>query len=673
VWPPNIDFDACSALVGLEATAVEDSTRVDAAAAPVDSVISVVASCDADDEIQEAPSAVISAPKAVAGSMSAKTKRKGKVVPSGAAVAAVSSVPPPQPHSQLQVPSSSAGSVGSSMSVLGSSTNDPSLDYLSSSSTGSLKHDDAAAIALKQSTFQVLKEGVLSNAKNVGKKDNSKAKAVANPSAQHISQFADMKLDASVSFAKPVRGRLPQVPAISSEEPVKLDPFLDPLRLVSCASFLALPGYATVFEKKALCFDISHAKCYRWLVPRRSLILIVDRDAHLLRGVFETIGTVIMDPRKDVPSAMSAHVPISPLKDLFSPISLARVAHLINLDALCEESPFESLTSSQFSTILEMFSSPVVTPSKPPLALAIDARDTISAQPHASFAKQPLSLSAAAPLNRLIASSALQSQESFDSTKAPRDHRQPNHASHMASFHQGSTALPVSQRTISSARPLYQPFPSASGASIGNSGLPSFPRFQSSTVPAVPAAAPMFNAVATSYAPASQYSRNPAELQQAPYSAGTLGGYSPWGGFDQRIFGRNESPESLLGGLQHEFQQVATPASEEVPAMPFFWSGTSSSSQQHAAPQPNSRFFGKADAEHRHSNTMSLSAGMQRLDIQDHGGIRQMNWAPIEHDLSSGLGTDDFGSNSFTTSSQQQWQNLSAELLDQRGKAVHKH
>jgi hypothetical protein len=669
-WPPSIDFNACSALLGLEAAAAEDSTRVDAAAAPVSSVISAIASCDADDEIQEAPSTVISAPKAVAGSISAQINRKGRNIPSGATVASASTM---QPQSQLQAPSSSAGSVGSSTSVTGSSVNDPSLDYLSSSSTGSLKHDDAAAIALKQSTFQVLKEGVLSKPKSVGKKDNSKAKAVVNPSIQHISQFADMKVDAPVSSAKPVRSRLPQVPSISLEEPVKLDPFLDPLRLASCASFLALPSYAAVFEKKALCFDISHAKCYRWLVPRRSLVLIVDRDAHLLRGVFETTGTVIMDPRKDVPSAMSAHVPISPLKDLFSPISLARVAHLINLNALCEENPFESLTSAQFSTIFQMFSSLAVTQPQPPSTIAIDVRDANSAQQQASFAKQSLSSSAAAPLNGLNSSSALKSQESFDSTKAPSDYRQPNYASPMAGFHQGFTAQPVPQRTVSSARPLYQPFPSTSGASIGNSGLPSFPRFQSSAVPAVPAAAPMFNAVATSYAPVAQHSRNPVELPQTPYSAGTWGGYSPWGGFDQRIFGRNESPESVLGGLHHEYQQVAAPTSEEVPAMPFFWSGASSSSQQHAAPQPKSRFFGKVEAEHRHGNSMSHSAGMQRLDIQDHGGIRQMPWAPMEHHLSSGMGTDDFGSNSFTTSSQQQWQNLSAELLDQRGKAVHKH
>jgi hypothetical protein len=64
---------------------------------------------------------------------------------------------------------------------------------------------------------------------------------------------------------------------------------------------------------------------------------------------------------------------------------------------------------------------------------------------------------------------------------------------------------------------------------------------------------------------------------------------------------------------------------------------------------------------------------MQGSDKQNEGGTRQMPWTPMEHGLSSGFGADDFGSNTYTRSSQQQWQNLSAELLDQRGKAVYKH
>lgn len=669
-------MDTSSAVVSSNAAAAEDSTPADAPAEPVQPVVT---NAFAEDEV-ESPSAAISTTKVVAGNASAKSSaRKGKTSPSLAAASSANAVPPMQPPSQLQAPSSTAGSVGGSTSATGSSANDASSDYLSSSSTGSLKHDDAATIALKQSTFQVLKESV-SKPKNAGKKDNLKAKAVANPVTQHVSHPADTKSNASVSSAKPPRGHSPPVPAVATEAVVKLDPLQDPLRLVSCAAFLALPSYSTVFEKKALCFDISHAKCYRWLVPRRSLVLIVDRDAHLLRGVFETTGTVIIDPRKDVPSAMSAYVPISPLKELFAPVSLTRVTHLMNFNSLCEESPFELLTSSQVSAILQILSTPAVTPSQPPRNLSIEASDVPSAQRQTSVLKQPSSSSSAVPLDRLsISSASYSSHESSDSRKvqqASSNYRQPIYAPPTAGFHQTPASQREPERFASSARPLYQPFPSASGASVGTTGLPSFPPYDASATPHAPTSSSMFNADASSYAPSGQYGQFSAEMQQTSYSTATWGGYSPWGGFDQRIFGRNESSESPLGGLQHEFQQVRFQnphANEEVSAAQFFWGSASHNSQYAAAPQSKSRFFGKVDAPPAQSSTLSVSAGMQGSDKQNEGGTRQMPWTPMEHGLSSGFGADDFGSNTYTRSSQQQWQNLSAELLDQRGKAVYKH
>jgi hypothetical protein len=672
----NFYLDFCSVLVGSEAAAegtapaIAPASRAHAAANP--------ASFDADDEIMEAPVVESSKANTLAGSVSAKSsKRKGKSSPP---LAVASAALPLQ--LQGQILSASAGSVAPSKSVATNigSAYDASSDYLSSSSTSSLKHDDVASIALKQSTFQALKESFLSKPKNSGKKDTSKSKSVVNPVSQHNQQPAGIKIDAAVS-SKPPRGRSPPAPA-SSEEIVKLDPLENPLRLASCAAFLAQPSYATVFEKKALCFDISHAKCYRWLVPRRSLVLIVDKDADLLRGVFETTGTVIMDPRKDVPSATSAHVPISPLKnELFSPISLSRVGHLINLNALCEETPFESLTTSQFSAILQMFSVPSVSQSLSKSSLAFDARDSKSVAERSLSMKQPSSVSSEISSDKSGRSpSSRSSHEAFDSAKvlpASGDFRQPVYASSVASFHQNAAAQPEPPHAATSARPLFMPFP-ANGASSGSSSLPSFPRFQPSAAPSVLAAASPFNTGASAYSSSRQYVPIEAEqLQHASFGTGSSGGYSPWGGFDQRIFGSNESPEFLLGGLRHEFQQgeAEAPSShEDELATNFFWSAPSPSSQYSAGPQTGSRLFGKVDADQSQSGAMSLSAGMQSLDMRDHVGIHPRPWAPMERTLSSGFGVaGDSASNAFSRPSRQQWHNPSSESLDQRGKAVHKH
>jgi hypothetical protein len=661
-----------------DAAAVEESAPAQAAAAHVHPVVAA-AVLDADDEILKAMPADAYPAEAVSGNVSSKaSKRKGKSS-SAAAAASASSMPPLQPQNQPQIPSISAGSGGSGMSVMGGTATDASSDYLSSSSTSSVKHDEAA-LALKQSTFQVLKESVLSKPKNAAKKDASKAKAVVN---QHTLQLPGAKSDSSVAAIEPHRARSPPAAAVPSEQVVKRDPLQDPLRLSSCAVFLAQPSYAAVFEKKALCFDISHAKCYRWLVPRRSLILVVDRDAHLLRGVFETTGTVIMNPRKDIPSGLSAYVPISPLlKELFPPISLSRVAHLIKLDALCEESPFESMTSSRFSAILQLLSAPAAAPSQSPVVPPLYTKELHSAQKQPPVLQQPPS-SLHVPRNGLARSSppSQSSHEPYDSAKGPHlsgNHSQQTYTSSVASFQHNSVAHPEPQRSAASAAPFYQPFPTANGTPLGSSSVRSLPRYQASSAPIL-AAASAFNAQASSYAPPEQYGRIQAEQQQqqqqqqSSFSAGSSGGYSPWGGFDQRIFGSNESQEYLLGGLRHEFEQGTAEnpqMNEDVPAMPYFWSGASNSAgaQYH---QSGSRFFGKVDADQRQSHAYSLSSSMQSLDLQDHGGIGQSDWTPIEHNLSSGFGN--FGSNTFTRPSQQQWQNLSSELLDQRGKIVQKH
>ncbi len=658
--------------------AVPDAAAVEESAPAQVHPVVATAVLDADDEVLEATPADAFTAKAVSGDVSSKSsKRKGKGS-SAAAAASANSMPPLQPQNQQpQTPSISAGSVGSSMSVMGGTATDASSDYLSSSSTSSVKHDEAA-LALKQSTFQVLKESVLSKPKNAAKKDTSKAKAVVN---QHTLQLPDAKSDNSVAAIEPHRGRSPPAAAVPSEHVVKCDPLQDPLRLSSCAVFLAQPSYAAVFEKKALCFDISHAKCYRWLVPRRSLILVVDRDAHLLRGVFETTGTVIMNPRKDTPSALSAYVPISPLlKELFPPISLSRVAHLIKLDALCEESPFESMTSSRFSAILQLLSAPAAAPSQSPVVSPLSTKELHSAQKQPQVLQQPPS-SLHVPRNGLATLTASQSShEPFHSTKGPHlhgNHSQQTYTSSVASFQHNSVAHPEPQHSATSAAPFYQPFPTTNGTPLGSGSVRSLPRYQASSAPIL-AAASAFNAQASSYAPPEQYGRIQAEQQQqqqqqSSFSAGSSGGYSPWGGFDQRIFGSNESQEYLLGGLRHEFEQGTAEnpqMNEDAPAMPYFWSGASNSAgaQYH---QPASRFFGKVDAEQRQSHAYSLSSSMQSLDLQDHGGIGQSNWTPIEHNLSSGFGS--FGSNTFSRSSQQQWQNLSSELLDHRGKVVQKH
>jgi len=652
-----------------DAAAVEESAPAAAIAARVEPAVAA-AVFDADDEVLEATPADACTAKAVVGNVSSKaSKRKGKSS-SAAAAASASSMPPLQPQNQTQTPSLSAGGGGSCMSVVGGAANDASSDYLSSSSTSSVKHDEAA-LALKQSTFQVLKESVLSKPKNAAKKDVSKAKVVVN---QHTLQLPDSKSDSSVAAIEPHRGRSPPAAAVPSEHVVKHDPLQDPLRLSSCAVFLAQPSYAAVFEKKALCFDISHAKCYRWLVPRRSLILVVDKDAHLLRGVFETTGTVIMNPRKDTPAGLSAYVPISPLlKELFPPISLSRVGHLIKLDALCEESPFESMTSSQFSAILQLLSAPAAAPSQAPALPPFHTKELHSSQKQQPVLQQPPS-SLHVPRNGVARSPASQSSHE---PHLPGNHSQQTYTSSVASFQHNSVAHPEPQHAASSARPFYQSFPAANGTPLGSSSVRSLPRYQASSAPIL-AAASAFNAQASSYAPPEHYGRIQVEQhqqQQSSFSAGSSGGYSPWGGFDQRIFGSNESQEHLLGGLRHEFEQATAEnpqMNEDVPAMPYFWSGASNSAgaQYH---QPGSRFFGKVDAEQRQSHGYSLSSSMQSLDLQDHGGIGQSNWTPIEHNLSSGFGVGSFGSNTFTRSSQQQWQNLSSELLDQRGKVVQKH
>ena len=683
---PSFKTEFCSAVVCLEAATAFDSAPV-ALTAEVDPGL-VNASFDADDEIMEV-TAVETPSKVAAGNASAKSsKRKGKdsQPPATACLATVAPQPPP-PN-----PAASASS-----SVTASGANDASSDYLSSSSTSSLKHDDAAAMALKQSTFQVLKESVLSKPKNTGKKDTSKAKAVAAHSKQQAAQPADLKVDASPASSKAFRGRSPTAPVIASAEPVKLDPLEDPLRLASCAAFLAQPSYAAVFEKKALCFDISNAKCYRWLVPRRSLVLVVDRDAYLLRGVFETTGTVIIDPRKDIPSAMSAYVPISPLRsELFLPISLARVSHLINLNALCDESPFEALTSTQFSAILQMFVTPAPPLSPPQSRTVADAKEFVSVQPQVSLLKTPSApMSSAVPrkngtVTSLSSHSSQEAYGSAESLHSVSNHRQQMYASSTESIPQVAAAQPLSQHSTTSARHFYQPFSSASEATSGSSSN-SFPRFQQSAATAVHGTAPVFNAVASSYAPSDQYGRIQAEQQQqqhqqqqqqqqqqALYSAGSWGGFSPWGGFDQSIVGSNESPEYLLGLVRQEFLQGAPespPRDEGASVHSFPWNGTSPGSQYSSAPQSRSRLFGKADALDEQSNAMGFSAGMQSLDIHDHGGLSQTPWMPMEYNLPSGVGADDFTSNSFPRSSQ--WQSLSSDLSDfpngQRGKAVRKH
>jgi hypothetical protein len=655
----------------------EAAAEESAPAARVDPVVNT-ASFDADDEIMETPLVDHLKASIVAANVSAKSvKRKAKTPPPSTGASSASQLPP-----QIQVLPASAGSVTSVKPVTASSGNDASSDYLSSSSTSSVKHDDAAAISLKQSTFQALKESFLSKPKNAGKKDNSKTKLVTNPSSQNTVHSAGIKVEAAVSALKPPRGRSPPVPVLS-EENVKLDPFEDPLRLASCAAFLAQPSYATVFERKALCFDIGHAKCYRWLVPRRSMLLIVDRDADLLRGVFETTGTVIMDPRKDVPSATSAYVPLSPLKkELFPPISLSRVGHLINLSTLSEESPFETLTTSQFSAILQMFSRPSVTQSPSKATPTFDTKDSKAIPNRALPIKQPSSIPSEVSRDssgRIPSSRS--SRESFDPTNAPPvavDFRQPTFASSASSFQQHGSAQQESQHVAATARPFFLPFQPESGASLGNSSLPAFSRFQPPVAPAALTASSPFNPDASSYSSSRQYVPIEAQQQQqASFGAGSSGGYSPWGGFDQRIFGSNESPELFLGGLRHEFQQgeaVVPPRNDEELAANLFWNGALPSSQYPPGRQSGSRLFGKVDAEHRQSNAMNLSAGIQSLGLQDHVGIHhQRPWAPMGHALSSGFGgVDDLTSNTFTISSEQQWHNPSSENLDVRGKSIPK-
>jgi hypothetical protein len=666
-------FGICSAVVGSEAAA-EDL----APAAIVEPVVNT-ASFDADDEIMEAPVVDNSKTSTVSANVAAKSvKRKGKNLPPSTEASSVTQFPP-----QNQVLSASASVVAPSKPVAAGSTNDASSDYLSSSSTSSIKHDDAAVVALKQSTFQALKESFLAKPKNTGKKDNLKSKSVTNPSSQNGVHPVGMKVEAAVSSTKPLRGRSPPV-LVSSEGIVKLDPLEDPQRLASCAAFLAQPSYATVFERKALCFDIGHAKCYRWLVPRRSLLLVVDRDADLLRGVFETTGTVIMDPRKDVPSATSAYVPISPLKkELFPPVSLSRVAHLVNLSALSEESPFESLTASQFSAILQIFSLPAVTQSPPKPTLAFDARDPQSAPNRVLSVKQPSSvpLEDSRDLLSRTPSSRLPREALYPMNAPPAsvDFRQPAHTPSLSSAQQHFNAHSESHHVVASTRPFYLPYSPASGASLGNSGLPTFPRFQPSVAAPVLTAASSFNPDALTYSSSRQYVQNEAQQQQpVTFGPGSSGGYSPWGGFDQRIFGSNESSEFLLGGLRHEFQQNEAnipPRNNEDHAPNMFWNGTSASGQYSAGRQSGSRLFGKFDAEHRQSSTMNLSAGVQNLGLQDHVGIHhQRPWAPMGHSLPSEFGgVDDLASNAFTRSSQQQWHNPSSENMDHRGQAVHKH
>jgi hypothetical protein len=653
-----------SATVCVEAAAAQDSTPVVAPIAPVDATLAIP-SPDAVDEQLEAPPVGTSIAKDIEVGVSVKSgKRKGKGSQSIAESAA--------PHqSQLPAVSASAGSVSSSVVANVSSLNDASSDYLSSSSTSSLKLDDAATTALKFSTFQAMKEGVPSKPKLAGKKENSKVASVVDRSNQQVPQRTDTKVSASPSSSKAARGRSPLVTTVASEEIVKLDALQDPLRLASCAVFLAQPSYATVFEKKSLCFDISHAKCYRWLVPRRSLVLLVDRDAHLLRGVFETIGTVIVDPRKDVPSAMSAYVPITPLKnELFPPISLTRVGHLINLNALSEESPFESLNASQFSTILQLLSTPAVPLSASLSKLSGDNKESTLPLKQSSFMKQPFASSSSGAVlngfNRSLETHAF--QEGFDTVNISpvlQDDRQHLYGSAVENHQQNADIQPNFQYLATSARPFCQPFPpSVAGASSGSSSSSfSFPRLRQT------ASTSNYGPDSSFYAPTGPYCQSqPEQQQQASFSAGTSDGYSPWGGFDQRIFGSDESPEFLLGGLRYEFQQGVSDRSarnDMAPPLPFQWSSSSSSTHHVPAPDPRSRQFGKHDFVHNQGDTASLSAGIQRMDLQDLSGFNQTPWMPFS---SSG-----FCSQPQQSAAQPHWPSARSNFLDQQSKTDRKH
>jgi hypothetical protein len=374
--------------------------------------------------------------------------------------------------------------------------------------------------------------------------------------------------------------------------------------------------------------------------------------------------------------------------ELFLPISLARVGHLINLSALCDESPFELLTSSQFSAILQMLSTPAA-PSSPPQSRPVaDSKESAFVQTQFSLLKTPSSsVSSGVPRsNGSVRSSMHSSQEAYDSTDALHsagNQRHQMYASSMEPIQQIAAAQPKSQHSATSARLFYQPFASA-GETTSGSGSNGFPRFQPSAATAVHGTSAAFNAVASSYAPSQQYGRVQADQQQqqqqqhqqqALYSAGSWDGFSPWGGFDQSIVGSNESPEYLLGLVRQEFQQGAPdspPRDEGASVLSFPWNGASPGSQYTAAPQSRSRLYGKADARDGQSNAMGLSAGMQSLDIHDHGGLGQAPWMPMEYNLPSGVGVDDFTANSYTSASQQQWQH-SDFSNGQRGKAVRKH